>query len=344
MTALKLHRFNENRSLSQANEIFEQRLKDAEYIFDNFSEEFIERACPCCGGKDYVTNDDFHGNYKVRVCRQCRTQYISPAPSARAIQHYYSHGECNRMLTNITANRASSFNVDDRVEEIITRLENRDKEHFRILEVGCSSGRFLSGLQKALKDRFPNKKFTLVGIDLDEEAINRAENPEIQFHCLSAEQFVETALQQSIQFDVIVHFELIEHLLDPIEFVTKLKSLLCKGGYMIFTTPNALGLDNLASDYNTRRLIAHAVFPPMHLNAFSTQNISVLAFKSGFYLCSITTPGKLDVDMVIKNLEFLTDRRFEWLADIDDESILANIQSLLVLCNASSHMQVVFQS
>lgn len=344
MTALKLHRFSENRSLSQANEIFEQRLKDAEHIFDSFSEEFVERACPCCGVKDCVNTNDFHGNYKIKVCRQCRTQYVSPAPSARAIQHYYSQGKCNRMLTNITANRASSFNVDDRVEEIISRLETLNKEHIRILEVGCSSGRFLAGLQKALKDRLPNKKFILVGIDLDEEAINHAENPEIEFHCLSAEQFVETALQQSIQFDIIVHFELIEHLLDPIDFVTKLKSLLYKGGYMIFTTPNALGLDNLASDYNTRRLIAHAIFPPMHLNAFSTQNIGVLALKSGFYLCDITTPGKLDVDMVIKNLEFLTDNRLDWLADIEDESILANIQSLVVLCNASSHMQVVFQS
>ena len=111
---------------------------------------------------------------------------------------------------------------------------------------------------------------------------------------------------------------------------------------MLFTTPNAGGLEVVASDYNSRRLLAHSIFPPMHLNAFSTTNIVHFAMRSGFKVRSISTPGKLDVDMVCQNSDdILDDEALRALIQMD-ETEKAAVQHIIANLMASSHMKCVF--
>lgn len=112
---------------------------------------------------------------------------------------------------------------------------------------------------------------------------------------------------------------------------------------MIFTTQNHNGLEMVASDYNAYRLLAHCIFPPMHLNAFSTLNIVHFALRCGFNLLEVTTPGKLDVAMITESKEYLEDSGYKVLAELD-ESIKGLIQYLVVTLKGSSHMQCVLQA
>jgi len=50
------------------------------------------------------------------------------------------------------------------------------------------------------------------------------------------------------KFDTIIAGEIIEHLESPIRFVRYCKSLLKKGGRLILTTPNAIGLQYILSE------------------------------------------------------------------------------------------------
>ena len=116
--------------------------------------------------------------------------------------------------------------------------------------------------------------------------------------------------------------------------------LLKPSGAHHFHTPNALGMDNVALDWNSTRLLAHAIFPPMHINAFTTQNIVHFALRTGFNVVSIDTPGKLDVDIIKLMSEELTKQsNFKSINDFTDDQ-LAIIQGWLQLLNASSHMRV----
>ena len=95
-----------------------------------------------------------------------------------------------------------------------------------------------------------------------------------------------------------MHFELIEHLPDPFKFMLSTKNLLDSDGVTYFHTPNAMGFDNQALWYNDFRPLAHGIFPPMHLQAFTTHNIILFLDRCGFSLNELKTPGKFDVDMI----------------------------------------------
>jgi hypothetical protein len=97
----------------------------------------------------------------------------------------------------------------------------------------------------------------------------------------------------------------------------------------------------LAAGYNDFRLLAHSIFPPMHLNAFSVSNVSHFAIRTGFKVVDITTPGKLDVDMLslCKNE---IDGGLKLISDLDEDAKGA-VQHLVSFLRASSHMRCVLR-
>lgn len=339
---MKKSPFEENRSLETAIAIYEQRIKDAQVIYQKHKENFIERNCPICSSTLKINQEDFHQTYKIVKCRACGSIYVDPAPNSAAIEDYYKNCQCNRMLAELTRSRSKKFNVDDRVITISKIIENSGKQELKILEVGCSSGLFLQGLQDYLSINFPQIKLSLCGIDLDQDAISKSVDNRLNLRCCSAED-LKTTESEVGTYDLVLHYELIEHLLDPFQFMMTVKELLKPGGYSVFTTPNALGAENLASGYNSRRLIAHAIFPPMHLNAFSVQNIPLFSYRLGLEIVEISTPGKLDIDMISKNRSFLTDESFITIADIEDEVVKTHLQKYTANCLASSHMQCILR-
>ena len=175
----------------------------------------------------------------------------------------------------------------------------------------------------------------IVGIDIDSEAVNNPVSKNLSLYHSSAEKFLKKTIKR---FDIVLHFELIEHLIDPFKFIRSAHKLLNDKGIMYFHTPNILGLDNVALSYNKFRPLAHGIFPPMHLNAFSTQNITNFVIRAGFKLKSIETPGNFDVDIVkyfAKNNDL-----HSMLNNFKDKQTLKIIQSLIRKLRASSHIAV----
>lgn len=79
------------------------------------------------------------------------------------------------------------------------------------------------------------------------------------------------------KFDVIFMIEVIEHLLDPINELKRIKSLLSKGGKIIITTPNTRGW---------RARIGKGMWReaqnPTHINLFSPKSLKLCLKESGF--------------------------------------------------------------
>ena len=109
---------------------------------------------------------------------------------------------------------------------------------------------------------------------------------------------------------------------------------------MYFHTPNNLGLDNQAIGYNEFRPLAHGIFPPMHLQAFTTQNISHFLLRTNFQVLDIQTPGNFDVDIVRTFLKDNSDPDFVAIKSFKEEN-LAILQKLLKRLKASSHLSVL---
>lgn len=330
----------ENRTKEQAEAIYNQRIKDSEEVYKKFFNDFIERECPICGETEYIECEKFNGQYGVVRCVKCSSQYVNPTPNLEALDFYYNECKCNKQLGSLLKKRVGKRGVilSERTSYVLKFIDDilKNKSKVNILEVGSNSGAFLFELKQALALKNYADKVSLTGIDIDESAVNNPVDSEISLFHSSAEEFVEKSQQQ---FDLIMHFELIEHLHNPYDFCCALYKLLDKGGLMYFHTPNALGFDNTALTYNDFRPLAHGIFPPMHLNAFTTQNVSHFLIRCGFNVEKIETPGNFDVDIV---RQFCSEENdLSIINQINDEKSLGIVQYILKEIGASSHLAVL---
>jgi len=340
---MKYTKFSENRTVEEARKIFESRINDAKIIYDKFRLDFQYRPCPICGQDEYINLDKFINRYDVCKCKICNSEYVNPVPSLDALSYYYNKCENNRLFDELNLKRQKKdFRLDSRIDfvkEFVEKIISRRNEgKINILEIGCSNGTFLSLLNEFISSIDAQSKIDLYGIDIDKSVIENSVDKSLNFQVLPAEKINEL----NIKFDMILHFELIEHLHDPVLFINSIYENLSDGGFTIFTTPNSLGLEIKAIGYNKTRLLAHSIFPPMHLNAFNTENILLFANKNKFKLKSIETPGKLDMDLLTIVSDELEDENLKEIS-LMDEKTKAYFQFLTSYLNSSSHMRVVFE-
>lgn len=102
----------------------------------------------------------------------------------------------------------------------------------KVLDVGCGSGYGTAILAKSATE--------VIGIDKSENAVNYARN---RFTAENTRFYVKDILNDELfkeKFDVILSFEVIEHLKDIEIFLNKLIGLLADQGRLIIGTPNLL--------------------------------------------------------------------------------------------------------
>ncbi|NJM26595.1 MAG: methyltransferase domain-containing protein [Bacteroidia bacterium] len=120
-----------------------------------------------------------------------------------------------------------------RLRFILDNLKQFVPDNARILDVGCGNG--------IISTHLASHGYNVLGIDVSEKAIQKANDsnsyPNLEFKVLSAE-----ALASSGQtYDAIVCSEVLEHLDDPSQLLSKLHISLKATGILIVTVPNGKG-------------------------------------------------------------------------------------------------------
>jgi SAM-dependent methyltransferase len=128
--------------------------------------------------------------------------------------------------------------------------------------------------------------------------------------------------------DLVVCFEVLEHAHDPVDFIKNLARLARPGGVIFVTT---LCIDGF--DLQTLWQQSNQISPPHHLNFLSVLGFEKLFTRAGLVDIQITTPGKLDVDIVRNTLQqepnLFANQKFMHRL-IGDEIIAAEFQKFLV--------------
>lgn len=339
----------ESRTYKEARNIGEQRIQDAIAVYDKYmriensgggNKYFKQRSCPFCGESVYTEEPKFQNRWGVARCVRCHSLYVNPCPTQQVLDDYYNNYECNKMLEDIYRKRAEKKEnaiLDTRVEMILDYVRKIPKEDVSILDVGCSNGSFLSRIRSEAAQAGIRKNLDLVGIDVNKNAVKRKVDSMLNLICSSVEEFLE---ETKLRFDIVWHSELVEHLIDPYGVFVKLNGAMREGGVMIFTTPNDYSLEMENFSYNIPRPLACNILPPMHLNAFSTINVPIIALRSGFYVESIQTPGNFDVELLEVDIEHIKNgflKRIKQFSEEDKEFI----QNIIVGSHGSSHLQCV---
>jgi 2-polyprenyl-3-methyl-5-hydroxy-6-metoxy-1,4-benzoquinol methylase len=292
--------------------------------------EFIDVACPACGGRDrHVRFEKLTLSYQE--CEDCRTVYISPRPSPAVLRDYYENSENYAYWNSVifpaseSARRERIFRP--RVKRLLDLCERHGVTTGTLVEVGPGFGTFGEEL------RATNAFKRVIVIE---------PTPELAQTCRSRgleviEATVETAVIDTA-VDVVASFEVIEHLFEPAVFVRLCARLLRPGGVLVLTCPNVNGFDVDVLGPESPAIDGE------HLNYFHPASLGRLLEDNGFAVLESQTPGVLDADIVRNRMlsgEAGIQDRFLRRVLIDEWSTLgAQFQEFLTVNGLSSNMWI----
>lgn len=198
----------------------------------------------------------------------------------------------------------------------------------RIGDIGAGFGLFLEELKKL----WPESE--LYAIEPSVDMVKICEDKGLKV----IPKMFEDLSEDDGKFDFLCSFELFEHLNKPKIFLEKANKALTMGGRMLITTLNGKGFDiQLLWEKHKN------VNPPHHLNFINPGSMRIVLETSGFEVERITTPGKLDWDIVEKMIENGNADLGRWWDTVYEasEDAKAGLQQWVTSNNLSSHIRVV---
>lgn len=200
-------------------------------------------------------------------CRDCRTVFVSPLPSAEVVQATYLD---------------PTYHEDVAQSEARMRQEARDRARVmkeqgcqRVLEIGCGAGFFVEAL-----------------LELDIEAEGVDPGPQAQAAAARGLPIRPIWLEQhepTQPYDGIAMFELLEHLPEPIDALRWSHRFMQPGATLALSTPSGSGV---AATVLGRRF--PMLCPPNHLEVFSRAGVKALLDRSGFEVVRWDSFSNLD--------------------------------------------------
>lgn len=295
---------------------------------------FIDVACPACGGAT-VARRFVKDGFGYRECADCFSLYQSPRPSGEALARFYQEAESVHFwgteFYRETAEARREKLFAPRARDVAALADRHlGAGSLRFLDIGPGYGTFLE--EVARLNRFAKVGGVEPAPSLAE--LCRAKGFEI------IEQTVEKLPADCEKADLVTAFEVLEHVSAPREFLAGLRRILAPGGITLLTTLTADGFD-----IQTLWQHAKGVYPPHHINLLSVAGYERLLADAGFELVEISTPGRLDVDIVRNTLnEFPEIDVPPFLRRIvlgGDEARRAAFQQFLAANSLSSHIRII---
>ena len=226
-------------------------------------------SCPLCGAKGHLFNHQkFRGRDVInQVCNYCGLVYQSPRMTAAEAAEFYQaeyrqvyQGDENPIAKDFTTQTA-------RAESLLGFVRSEIASISRHLDIGCSTGLILQHF---------NKKYGCqpVGIEPGDAYRNYACQHGLKVY--QALDDLENAKEEKL--DLISMSHVLEHLPDPVGYLTHLReALLAPNGWLLLEVPN---------------LYAHDSFEIAHLYSFSSHTLTQIVEKAGFEVIKLERHGR----------------------------------------------------
>lgn len=246
-------------------------------------EDFVKiNNCPACLGKDTKFALSYQG-FDYQRCDVCELLFISPVPTVQQHLNYIKTAKGLAFWRENMPERMKKSRMNmyvERANYVIEKLGVYYGKIERMMEIGAGNGELAEALYK--KKFLNGKKLTLV-------------DPQPLKVDISGVSVISDVFSDHVvlgQCDVLMAFEVLEHFIDPEAFMTALKRNLKPGGILILSTPNANSLEVEI----LQKLSSNIFFD--HVRLYNPKALRLLLERFGFEILEITTPGRLDVQMV----------------------------------------------
>jgi SAM-dependent methyltransferase len=292
--------------------------------------------CPACGNESNRPVFRKTG-FNYVECNTCKTLFVNPRPDEESFNKYYTDSPSVQFWATHfykeTEKARRELIIRPKAIKVGQLLEKYLKPGITypvIIDIGAGYGVFCEELAALHKG-----DCTIMGIE---------PAPALQEICrqkklLVIPKFLEDVVPEDLNGGhcaAATSFELLEHLHNPGAFIRSCRSLLDKGGILILTTLSWDGFDLQVLGEKSK-----SINPPHHINFFTPHSVRLLLEANGFRLLEVTTPGKLDVDIVMKQLP---DVRCEFVRRMllkGDNPTKERFQEFLQNSLMSSHMMIV---
>ena len=218
--------------------------------------------------------------FDLVACDGCGLRYLNPRPTEASLsafypETYYAHRPKEKARAGSILRRLYPSRAERVIREKVGRAQRHIPPGGRFLEYGPSTGVFLWTMSR--------KGFDGMGIERSESMVRHIrENLEIP--CFHPRDFARTAHDP---VDLIVLWNVLEHLPDPSGFLRWARGMIRPNGTLLFSIPNASAIE---------RSIFFRGEPcedlPRHLYAYTPSTIRRMLEKEGFERsASATSPG-----------------------------------------------------
>jgi len=210
--------------------------------------KYQEIKCPSCESNKCETLYHYKDNIEVNqaefffntnevVCKICGFIYTNPAPVESLLEQYYG-------AKYLYSGGTLDYNLENRVNYLEKVRGSRNK----LLEIGSGEGSFIRAVSR-------------LGI----EATGMEPNKE------SGAIYSSKHIDNDSLFDLVVSNHVLEHIVNPVEFLSQLHDCMLPKGLLIFEVPNL----HMYGVYATA--ISHE-----HVSHFTPASLSYLMRRCGF--------------------------------------------------------------
>lgn len=234
-------------------------------------------SCPICGELGRTEFAFRRNDSAIYSCDSCGVQFVHPQPSDEALASIYSENYFLGSEDEAAANRVAELKRATAalyMDTIGARLKTVAP---RLLEIGCGSGDFLMEAQ--------SRGFKVEGLEYSEHA-TRVANARLSSAAVHAGS-LETVRFPANSYDVIVAFDVIEHVRNARYTLERLHSALAPGGVVAIVTPSL--------DSWSRRVLGRywMEYKTEHLIYFGRKSLRRLLETTGFAEIEFTSNYKI---------------------------------------------------
>jgi 2-polyprenyl-3-methyl-5-hydroxy-6-metoxy-1,4-benzoquinol methylase len=235
--------------------------------------------CNICGGQ-VINLFPFENSSTVIHCKICGTESIRPLPTPEQIENYYANYPTTKTpeeqihyLTALSV-EALQFYISK------MNLRNNPPGCLRFLEIGFGNG---AGLFAGYKLGFQS-----YGIDLDPASVSSAkafaEKHTYAVTCICGD--VTLLRTRDIKFDIVKASHILEHVIDPIRFLSDIAQAQPAGGYLILECPNNKAafwfLKNRVRKAFNRLNFYNSLKLQEHLWGYTKKSLPLVLRKAGY--------------------------------------------------------------